>query len=93
MWRLYGRKINNAEHQLSFVKYLRAVADDELKPVEAVRAYHGDLQQLRIPPHRSLQEDLQSTEMSGSYAGTTAKRTTAASRPGLFTLRRGRTGF
>ena len=41
---LYGRKINNAEHQLSFVKYLRAVADDQLEPAEAVRAYHGDLQ-------------------------------------------------
>ena len=26
---LYGRKINNAEHQLSFIQYLRAVADDE----------------------------------------------------------------
>ncbi len=25
---LYGRKINNSEHQLSFVRYLRAVADD-----------------------------------------------------------------
>ena len=38
---LYGRKINNAEHQLSFIQYLRAVADDELRPEEAVKAYHG----------------------------------------------------
>ena len=29
---LYGRKINNAEHQLTFIQYLRAVADDELSP-------------------------------------------------------------
>ena len=29
---LYGRKINNAEHQLSFIEHLRAVADDQLPP-------------------------------------------------------------
>ena len=40
---LYGRKINNAEHQLSFVEHLRAVADDQLPPDEAVKAYHGAL--------------------------------------------------
>ncbi len=40
---LYGRKINNAEHQLSFIHYLRAVADDQLEPAEAVKAYHGAL--------------------------------------------------
>ena len=42
---LYGRKINNAEHQLSFIQYLRAVADDQLKPEEAVKAYHGALRE------------------------------------------------
>ncbi len=71
---LYGRKINHAEHQLSFVKYLRAVADDQLEPAEAVRAYHGDLQQLGIPPQRSLADDLQSMETMGSYAGQSAGR-------------------
>jgi hypothetical protein len=65
---LYGRKINNAEDQLSFVRYLRAVADDQLEPAEAVRAYHADLQRLGIRPHRSLQEDLQQTPAALSYA-------------------------
>ena len=55
---LFGRKINDAENQLSFVKYLRAVGDDELVPAEAVRAYHGDLQSLGITPYRTLEEDL-----------------------------------
>ena len=41
---LFGRKINNAESQLDIVRYMRAVADGEIKPLEAVRAYHGDLQ-------------------------------------------------
>ena len=59
---LYGRKINNAEHQLSFIQYLRAVADDQLGPEEAVKAYHGALQKLGIRPQRSLADDLQQTE-------------------------------
>jgi hypothetical protein len=70
---LYGRKINNAEHQLSFVKYLRAVADDEIAPVEAVRAYHGDLQKLGIRPQRSLEDDLQQTDTASSYSGAGTK--------------------
>ncbi|MBW3600384.1 MAG: hypothetical protein KY475_24360, partial [Planctomycetes bacterium] len=40
---LFGRKINNAEHQLSFVKFLRLITDGAISPEEAVRAYHGVL--------------------------------------------------
>ena len=64
---LYGRKINNAEHQLTFIKYLRAVADDQIEPAEAVRAYHNDLAKLGIQPHRPLEEDLQRTETAFAY--------------------------
>ena len=71
---LYGRKINNAEHQLSFIQYLRAVADDELAPEEAVKAYHGALEKLGIRPQRSLADDLQQTETASSYSGTTSSR-------------------
>ncbi len=66
---LYGRKINNAEHQLSFVTYLRAIADDQIEPEAAVRAYHGDLQRLKIRPQRSLAEDLVLTPTALSYGG------------------------
>lgn len=66
---LFGRKINNAEHQLSFIRCLRALADDELEPVEAVKFYHGELQKLGIRPHRSLADDLQETETASSYSG------------------------
>jgi hypothetical protein len=58
---LFGRKINNAEHQLSFVKQLRALADGAIEPADAVRAYHADLEKRKILPHRSLAEDLQAT--------------------------------
>lgn len=67
---LYGRKINNSEHQLTFVKYLRAIADGQIASQEAVRAYHGDLEKLKIPPYRALNDDLQLTETATSYSGT-----------------------
>jgi hypothetical protein len=56
---LFGRKINTAEHQLSFVEQLRALADGNTTPPEAVKAYHGSLQKLGIKPVRSLAEDSQ----------------------------------
>jgi hypothetical protein len=55
---LFGRKINNAENQLAFVHLLRLIADGEVGPEEAVRAYHSVLQRLRVKPHRSLEEDM-----------------------------------
>ena len=72
---LYGRKINNAEEQLSFIRYLRMLADDEIEPVEAVKAYHGDLQKMNIRPHRPLNDDLQSTASAMSYGGSGSGRT------------------
>jgi len=60
---LFGRKINAAEHQLTFLKLLRAVADDQLSAVEAVRAYHGALISLSISPNRSLADDLVRTRL------------------------------
>ncbi len=64
---LYGRKINNAEHQLTFITYLRAIADGQIGAEEAVKAYHGDLQKLNIKPKRSLEEDMKTTATSLSY--------------------------
>ena len=60
---LFGRKINNSEDQLTFVKFLRAVADDQLEPSEAVKAYHGELAKQQIAPIRALQEDLAVTQL------------------------------
>jgi hypothetical protein len=59
---LFGRKINNAESQLDIVRYMRAVADGELKPLEAVRAYHGDLKAKKVASVRSLEDDSKVTE-------------------------------
>jgi hypothetical protein len=80
---LYGRKINSAEDQLTFIRYLRAVADDQLGPEEAVRAYHAELKRLGIPPQRTLAEDLTRTQTADSYAGTAARSKPLAGKPAL----------
>ena len=69
---LYGRKINNAEHQLSFIQYPSRGGRRRNRPAEAVKAYHGALQRLGIRPQRSLADDLQRTETASSYSGTSA---------------------
>ena len=64
---LFGRKINTSDHPLTFVRYLRLIADGELGAAEACRAYHADLERLGVEPRRPLDEDLQPTETSRSY--------------------------
>ena len=67
---LFGRKINNSEHQLTFVTYLHAIANGKIAADEAVKAYHGELEKLKIKPFRPLKEDLELTTTATSYAGT-----------------------
>ncbi|MDB6023154.1 MAG: hypothetical protein JWQ04_3011, partial [Pedosphaera sp.] len=74
---LYGRKINNAEHQLAFIEMLLAITEGRVKPEEAVHAYHGILQAKNIKPHRSLEDDLKPTDQAMSYDGSAARRATA----------------
>jgi hypothetical protein len=59
---LFGRKINRAEHQLTFIQFLRRVADGDITPQEAVSAYHGELQKLKIRPRLPLEQDLELTQ-------------------------------
>jgi hypothetical protein len=66
---LFGRKINAAEHQPTFVRLLRAVADGDLPAEEAVRAYHGELAKQGIKAHRSLEDDLARSDTATAYGG------------------------
>lgn len=59
---LFGRKINLAEDPFAMVTFMRQVVDHNLKPEEAVKAYHGDLQKAGIKPVRDLAVDNQITE-------------------------------
>ena len=66
---LFGRKINRAEHQLTFVRYLRAIADGGIDAADACRSYHADLERLGVPSFRSLQDDLRLTDSALVQAG------------------------
>ena len=59
---LFGRKINLAESPLALIGMMRRVADGDIGPAEAVRAYHGELQTAGLRPRRSLAADLEITE-------------------------------
>ena len=77
---LFGRKINNSEDQLTFVRYLHAIANGQIKSDEAVRAYHGELQKLGIKAYRALKDDMESTSTATSYAGSGSVVSLATSR-------------
>lgn len=79
---LFGRKINNAEHQLAFIEMLRLITDGRISPEEAVRAYHGILAKLKITPHRPLGQDLQLTDQAMSYGGGRSATVTVPAKPG-----------
>jgi hypothetical protein len=83
---LFGRKINNAENQLAFIRLLRWIADGEITAEEAVRAYHGVLQQLGVKPRRSLEEDMTLQTGVMSYGGN--GKTISAAPPRLAPSRR-----
>ena len=74
---LFGRKINNAEHQLAFIEMLRLITEARIGPEEAVRAYHSILEAKQIKPRLPLEKDLELTDQSMSYDGSAARRSVA----------------
>ncbi len=85
---LFGRKINNAENQFAFVRFLRLIADGEISAEEGVRAYHGVLQQIGVRPHRTLDEDMRVQTNVTTYAGNgaTVSVPTGAAEPDFRTM-------
>ena len=59
---LFGRKINLAESPLDIVRFMRAVADGDIAPAEAVAAYHDTLAKAGLKPARTLAVDREITE-------------------------------
>src|SRR5258706_1229951 len=70
---LFGRKINNAEHQLAFIEMLRLITEKKITPEEAVRAYHGILDAKGIQPKLTLEKDLELIEQTMSCDGAGAR--------------------
>ncbi|MBX3441290.1 MAG: hypothetical protein KF774_02700 [Planctomyces sp.] len=80
---LFGRKINQAENQLAFIRFLRLIVEDALSAEEAVRAYHSVLEKLGLHPHRPLSEDQELTSTGTSYGGGgSTRRSTSVGRNG-----------
>lgn len=77
---LFGRKINNAEHQLAFIEMLRLITEGKVTPQEAVRAYHGVLQAKNIRPRLPIEKDLELTDQAMSYDATSRNGSTVAIR-------------
>ena len=93
---LFGRKINNAENQLAFVRFLRLIVDGEIGPDEAVKAYHAVLRQAGHPaaplarrrpeaPDRGdeLRRELDLRDRPAEVAGVRARRTPTGRRARL----------
>lgn len=55
---------------MAFIKFLRLIADGQIKAEEAVCAYHSVLEKKNIRPHRPLDEDLTITNQAMSYDST-----------------------
>jgi hypothetical protein len=79
---LFGRKINNAEHQLAFIEMLRLITDGRISPEEAVRAYHGVLERAGIPPKLTLEQDLVLSDQTMAYDIAATARSTVSFRAG-----------
>ena len=61
---LFGRKINLSENQLTIIKTMRDVIDNNIKSEEAVKFYHDELQKIGIKPDRNIKDDTELTEES-----------------------------
>lgn len=59
---LFGRKINLAEDPIAIVRFMRAVVERDLKPEEAVKAYHDHLAKKKLKPTLALDKDRKITE-------------------------------
>ena len=66
---LYGRMINNSEHQLTFIEHLRGLADGRLEPTRGRAILSRRLGRLKIAPYRKLEDDLQATPRGSAYGG------------------------
>ena len=64
---LFGRRIKDAEDPLSFIAAMRNIVEGQITPEEAVRWYHGELQQRNIPARREIAEDMQCGETDAHY--------------------------
>ena len=64
---IFGRRIKNSEHPLTFVKFLNSIVRKEISPEKAVEEYHAEIGRLGITPVRNLKDDSKISSSSLKY--------------------------
>jgi len=59
---LFGRKIHQTEDPPEIVRFMRRVVEGDLRPSEAVPAYHDHLASVGLTPWRPLEDDVAITD-------------------------------
>jgi hypothetical protein len=59
---LFGRKINFAEAPIELVRLMRGVIESNIKPADAVKAYHDHLGKNKLIADRDLKSDIEITD-------------------------------
>ena len=59
---LFGRKVNLSENQITIIKTMRNVIQNDLSSEEAVKLYHDELLKINITPDRELKIDNELTD-------------------------------
>ena len=59
---LFGRKVNLSENQITIIKTMRNVIQNDLSSEEAVKLYHDELLKINIKPDRDIKLDSELTD-------------------------------
>ena len=59
---LFGRKVNLSENQITIIKTMRDVIQNDLSSKEAVKLYHDELLKINIKPDRDIKLDSELTD-------------------------------
>ena len=59
---LFGRKVNLSENQITIIKTMRDVIQNDLSSEEAVKLYHDELLKINIKPDRDIKLDSELTD-------------------------------
>jgi len=59
---LFGRKVNLSENQITIIKTMRDIIQNDLSSEEAVKLYHDELLKINIKPDRDIKLDSELTD-------------------------------
>jgi hypothetical protein len=69
---LFGARSTTASTSSRSSRYLHAIANGQIKAEKPCRAYHGELQKLKLKPYRDLKADMELTTTATATPGRAA---------------------